>query len=142
LFVGNSFTHGHADPAKSYHAAGITDANGTRMGGVPGIFKRLAELSGYPCEVTIEAVGGRTFALHRKEHAPRIADSRSSVAALHAHTSHPVPSALAGPADAFLRDGAALHDLVLIANPDAKLLLYQTWASPTSARANGYGGYL
>jgi len=142
LFVGNSFTHGHADPAKSYHAAGITDANGTRMGGVPGIFKRLAELSGYPCEVTIEAVGGRAFDFHLKKHATLIADSRWDVVVLQDHSTHPLPSAHGGHADAFLRDGDALHDLVLVANPDAKVLLYQTWASPTSAGANGYGGDL
>eukprot|EP01031_Cornospumella_fuschlensis_P007068 gene7068-8773_t len=43
LFVGNSFLHGHAPPVLHYNAARVADLNGSGYGGVPGVFKQLAD---------------------------------------------------------------------------------------------------
>ena len=61
LFVGDSFTHGHATPVLYYNAAAITDVNGTGYGGVPGIFKQLTVDAGLNYNVTIEAISSMSL---------------------------------------------------------------------------------
>lgn len=46
LFIGNSFTHAHVDPAYSFNRANVTDENGTGMSGVAGIFKGMTTQAG------------------------------------------------------------------------------------------------
>lgn len=74
LFVGNSYTFGRVDPVMSYNAARVndltrprpdltganfTDTTGTRpwephpWGGVPGIFKQLADQAGLAYDVSL-----------------------------------------------------------------------------------------
>ena len=67
LFVGNSFLHGHAPPLLHYNAAGVTDLNGTGLGGVPGVFKQLAAEAGVPVDVSTELVSGQTLQFHLRE---------------------------------------------------------------------------
>src|SRR5690349_9990069 len=65
LFVGNSFTQSAGNAGQNYNAANVTDANGTGIGGIPGIFKKMAEEGGFlGVNVTSETVGGETLAYH------------------------------------------------------------------------------
>lgn len=142
LFVGNSFTHGHEGPVMSYNSANITDANGSGYGGVPGVFKKLTDQAGLAYAVTIEAVSGQTLGYHLSNRASVIGDPKWDVVVLQENSTWPLPSANGGNPDAFIAGGDGLQDLILAANPSARVLLYETWASPTSAASNGYSGNL
>ncbi|CAM2971615.1 hypothetical protein [Rariglobus hedericola] len=142
LFVGNSFTHGHENPVMVYNKANITDANASGYGGVPGIFKKLTDQAGLDYGVTIEAVSSQTFSYHLANRATIIADPKWNVVVLQENSTRPLPSNKGGEPALFLSGGDGLQDLILSANPDARVLLYETWASPTSADGNGYAGNL
>lgn len=142
LFAGNSFTHGHEDPVMSYNRAAITDANGSGHGGVPGVFKKLSAQAGLDYGVTIEAVSAQTLAYHLANKAAVIADPKWSHVVLQENSTRPLPADHGGNPDAFIAGGDGLLDLVRAANPAAKVLIYETWASPTSASASGYSGSL
>lgn len=142
LFVGNSFTHGHENPVMGYHRSAITDANNLGYGGVPAVFKKLTEQEGLSYAVTIEAVGGQTLRYHLANKAGIIGDAKWDVVVLQENSTRPLPSAHGGDPAAFLAGGDGLHDLVLAANASARVLIYETWASPASAIGNGYSGDL
>ncbi|KQW46389.1 MULTISPECIES: hypothetical protein [unclassified Roseateles] len=67
LFVGNSFLHGHVPPVLHYNAARVTDLNGSGYGGVPGVFKQLADDAGVAVDVASELVSGQTLQFHADE---------------------------------------------------------------------------
>jgi hypothetical protein len=46
LFIGNSYLFGSGSPLRYYRANTVTDLNGTGFGGVPAVFKLLANQSG------------------------------------------------------------------------------------------------
>lgn len=142
LFLGNSFTHGHNGPALSYNKSAITDANHSGHGGVPGMFKKLTTQAGVDFDVTIEAVSGETLAYHLKEKAATISNTKWDVVVLQENSLRPLPVSRGGDPAAFIAGADGLLDLIRARNPAARVILYETWASPTSASANGYRGDL
>jgi hypothetical protein len=142
LFVGNSFTHGHAAPVMTYNSSQITDANGTGYGGVPGIFKKLTTQAGLSYNVTIEAVSGQSLAVHLKSKSEIIGDPKWDIVVLQEQSTTPLPMDHGGKPTAFRAGADGLHDLVLAKNPKTKVVLYETWTSPASATAQRYGGLL
>lgn len=142
LFVGNSFTHGHAAPAMTYNKAQITDANGTGYGGVPGIFKKLTTQAGLNYNITIEAVSGESLNYHVANKSAIIGDAKWNIVVLQEQSTTPLPTAHGGSPTSFMTGADALHDLVLSKNPAAQVVLYETWSSPYSANAQTYSGAL
>ncbi|WP_309399150.1 hypothetical protein [Cerasicoccus maritimus] len=142
LFVGNSFTHGHNEPAVSYNQAAITDANSSNYGGVPGIFKKLTDQAGLDYEVTIEAVGGKTLDYHLTYKSAIIGSGDWDVVVLQDQSTRPLPEENGGEPAAFYSAADALMDLIQGANADTDVILYETWSSPTSATEKGYGSDL
>jgi hypothetical protein len=64
LFVGNSFTFGADSDAMTYRKGSVRDLNGDGMGGVPALFKRLADEAGLRYSVSLETAAGQTLAWH------------------------------------------------------------------------------
>lgn len=138
LFVGNSFTHGNNNPAMTYNAGQITDANGTGYGGVAGIFKAFTTEEGLNYNVTIEAVSSQTLLGHYASKSAIIGQPGWDVVVLQEQSITPLPTSHGGdPAD-FFAGVAALKGLINSSNPSASIFLYETWASPTSVTNQGY----
>lgn len=110
FFVGNSFTFG---------------------GPVPNLVQSLATYAGFE-EPNIEyrAIGGESLEGHRTDPAPGGAPARVSegwdAVVLQEHSVRPTDQL--GDPEGFKRDAAWFYDLAKIANPDAEVVLYQTWA--------------
>ncbi|ATB43599.1 cell division protein FtsK [Cystobacter fuscus] len=137
LFVGNSFTHGHEEPVYSYNKGAITDANNSGQGGVPGIFKKLTVQAGLAYDVTLETVSGETLSGHYATKAAIIGRAWDTVV-LQENSTRPLPTARGGNPTDFFTGANNLRNLVLTANPAARVFLYETWASPASVSAQGY----
>ena len=72
LFVGNSFTYGQPAGAPGptvmgYRPDSVTDLNGTRIGGVPALFKAFTQEAGLDYQVSLETVGGKGLDYHYNE---------------------------------------------------------------------------
>lgn len=153
LFVGNSFTHGnntegdpHAPGGSStfvydFNRGNVTDENGTGMGGVPGIFKALTVQAGLSYNVSIEAVSGQSLQYHLANKSGIIGQSRWDTVVLQDVSTNPLPALAGGDRYAEQSASFSLKRLINSAAPAAKLLLYETWASPTGvADANNAAG--
>ena len=128
LFVGNSFTHGHAAPVMYYNNAAITDANGTGYGGVPGIFKQLTVDAGLNHSVTIEAVGSATLNSHNSTKTNIIFQSKWQQVFLQEQSTYPLPSNRGGNLTSFRNAATSLEKGIHAANTNAQVFLYETWA--------------
>jgi hypothetical protein len=68
LFVGNSYTYGEpagaAPTVQFYRPDLVTDLNGTRLGGVPALFKAMTMEAGLYYAVSLETVPGAGLDLH------------------------------------------------------------------------------
>lgn len=126
LFVGNSFTYGNGD----YNHRAITDANGQGHGGLPATFKKMADEGGHAdVNVTIEAIGGQTLSHHLKARTD-VLGRRWDVVVLQDHSTRTFKSSAGGNVAAFRDAVKGIDALVRGANPDAKVLLFETWAHP------------
>lgn len=68
LFVGNSFTYGAGAPkVEAFRPQTVTDLNGTKIGGVPALFKAMAQQAGLDYDVSLETEGGAGLDFHYKE---------------------------------------------------------------------------
>lgn len=126
LFVGNSFLHGHAPPVLRYNAARVTDLNGTGHGGVPGVFKQLADDAGLHVEVASELVSGQTLQFHFSDKRALIAGRPWDVVVLQEYSV--LNPQRPGDAAAFVAAAGRLQALVHQRNPAARVYLMQTWA--------------
>ena len=110
FFVGNSFTFG---------------------GPVPALVEDLAIYAGFPPpDVEYRAIGGQTLQGHRADDgadgAPaRVAEGWDAVV-LQEHSVRPTDAV--GPAARFYEDATWFYDLAKGANPNAEVVLYETWA--------------
>jgi hypothetical protein len=68
LFVGNSFTYGAgASTVHEFRPHTVNDLNGTKIGGVPALFKAMTEQAGLDYEVSLETEGGAGLDFHYKQ---------------------------------------------------------------------------
>jgi len=130
LFVGNSFTHGAYAPVYTYNSAAIYDANGTGIGGIPGIFKKLSTQSGIQNNVTVEAVSSMTLEWHYQNRASIIGQTNWNVVVLQDQSTTPLPTNRGGTPSLFTQGVSDLSGLILATNPTAQVMLYETWAYP------------
>lgn len=63
LFVGNSFTYGNAT-VKVFQSHTVTDLNGTKIGGVPALFKAMTVQAGLDYAVSLETEPGAPLDFH------------------------------------------------------------------------------
>ncbi len=126
LFVGNSFLHGHAPPVLHYNAAGVADLNGSGYGGVPGVFKQLADEAGVHVEVASELVSGQTLQFHLDHKRERITGRPWDVVVLQEYST--LNPRKPGDPAAFISAVAELEGAVHAASPAARVYLLETWA--------------
>lgn len=126
LFVGNSFLHGHAPPVLHYNAARVTDLNGTGYGGVPAVFKQLADDAGLPVEVASELVSGQTLRFHLKQRRALITGRPWDIVVLQEYST--LSPQRPGDATAFIAAAGELEAAVHAVNPAARVYLMETWA--------------
>jgi hypothetical protein len=126
LFVGNSFLHGHMPPVLYYNAAHVTDLNGTGYGGVPGVFRQLADDAGLHVEVASELVGGQTLQFHHSDKRALITGRSWDVVVLQEYST--LSPRRPGDAGGFVSAAARLQAAVHAANPAARVYLMETWA--------------
>lgn len=138
LFVGNSFTHGHEEPTLSYNKAAVTDTNGSGVGGIPGIFKKLTVQAGLSFNVCLETASGQTLGWHASNRTAIIGQATWNAVVLQEQSTTPLPTPRGGSPTAFTDAARTLRSLVLSKNPAASLFLYETWASPTGVGTQGY----
>ena len=110
FFVGNSFTLG---------------------GPIPLLVQDLAVSAGFPePRVDYRAVGGRTLEWHRSDADPDSAPARIAegwdVVVLQEFSTRPTDAI--GPAERFKDDATFFHDLAIGSRPNARVILYETWA--------------
>lgn len=109
FFIGNSFT---------------------LQGPIPDIVDQLAVAAGFP-DPTIEfrAVGGQSLTFHRNDDSAEGAVAKVEegwdVVVLQDFSTRPTD---AGDPAAFKDDATYFHDLARTANPEARVILYETWA--------------
>lgn len=126
LFVGNSFLHGHAPPVLHYNAARVTDLNGTGLGGVPGVFKQLADDAGIEIDVASELLSGQTLRHHLDNKRAAIVSQPWDVVVLQEHST--LSPRRPGDASAFIAAAGELEAAVHAASPTARVYLMETWA--------------
>lgn len=125
LFVGNSFTFAAGTPAQQWRSETVTDLNGTAIGGVPAIFRSLAEQSGRKFNVSLETSPGRNLAYHLTEKAAVI-DRPWDYVVLQGHSLLDKDK----PGDATTHASAAkgLAELLRAKNPKVDIRLVATWS--------------
>lgn len=126
LFVGNSFLHGHAPPVLHYNAARVTDLNGTGYGGVPGIFRALADEAGLQVAVASELMSGQTLRAHLDHKREALTSQPWDVVVLQEHST--LGPRRPGEPAAFIAAVGALEAAVHAVNRSARVYLLQTWA--------------
>ncbi|MGM9482974.1 DUF4886 domain-containing protein [Roseateles sp. NT4] len=126
LFVGNSFLYGHIPPVLRYNAARVTDLNGMGYGGVPALFKQLADDAGLSVEVSSELVGGQTLQFHFSSKRALITSRPWDVVVLQEYST--LNPQRPGDATAFIAAAAQLEAAVHGVNPAARVYLLETWA--------------
>lgn len=73
LFIGNSFTYGAgSESTHHFHPDSVTDLNKSKIGGVPALFKAMADQAGVPYQVSLETKGGVGLDFHLKEKQPLV----------------------------------------------------------------------
>lgn len=143
LFVGNSYTFGGLSAVEAYNKASVTTdpsslpADGTTpadhpgrtgvFGGVPGIFKKMADEAGVRYEVHMEVYGGKPLEFHYKSALPIIAQAKWQLVVLQGYSTEALPVARGGKPDNFVANAALLEQAVHHANPAAKVYLYETF---------------
>lgn len=129
LFVGNSFTHGGSTAVHGYNAGAIVDENASRppMGGIPGIFKKLADESGRFYEVHIELVGGKDLEYHYNHSLPVIASGRWDKVVLQGYSTEALPEDHSRNRTSFVKYARLLTKAIHEANPKTEIYLNETW---------------
>ena len=125
LFIGNSFTFGSGTPVKEWRPATVTDLNGTKIGGVPAIFKAFVTQAGRDFDVSLETSPGKNLAFHLKEKAELISQSWDYVL-LQGHSL--LDKDKPGDATTHARAAKALAELLRSKNPKADIRLVSTWS--------------
>lgn len=138
LFVGNSFTHGQGAPVLNYNASSITDLNGLGYGGVPGVFKKLADEGGFAgVKVSIEAISGQTLAYHYSNQKTKVG-RRWDVVVLQEYSTGTLTTLSSGNLAGFRQAVQDIAALVRAQNPAVKIALYETWARPDLVPSSSY----
>ncbi|WP_431262134.1 beta/gamma crystallin-related protein [Roseateles chitinivorans] len=136
VFIGNSFTHGNANPVLHYNSANVTDLNGSGYGGMPGLFKQLTVEAGLNYQVAIEAVSAQTLKFHYTSKRA-VLDNQRWDAVVMQDQSNLDPAAPGNPASLITYSGLLekfIHGVDVNANANgnakANVWLLATWPRP------------
>ncbi|MBS0411196.1 MAG: PEP-CTERM sorting domain-containing protein [Proteobacteria bacterium] len=131
LFVGNSFTFGANSAAKVYRPETVTDLNGPidgrTIGGVPALFKAMADEAGLDYQVSLETVGGKGLDFHYTQKLPLLDKAWDDVVLQSYSTldaAHPGDPAIV------VKYTRLFADAFTARNPKVKIWLTATWSRP------------
>jgi hypothetical protein len=115
LFFGNSFTMGVGAQSVFHH------------GGVPALVQAIAQSRGKNLTATMEAVGGKDLAFHlaRPETATALTAKKWDWVVLQDYSTR---ATHAGSLEDHIKDVLAFRNRIVAVDPDAKIILYETWA--------------
>lgn len=139
LFVGNSFTYGEpagaAPTVKNFRPSTVTDLNGTKVGGVPALFKAMTEQAGLQYDVSLETVGGKGVDYHYKHRLDTIVKPYDKVL-LQSYST--LDAADPGNPAILLTYTGLLAKAFRAVNPAVEVMLMSTWSRADLAyRGNG-----
>lgn len=129
LFVGNSFTYG--DPAGAapdvlnYRPNTVTDLNGTRIGGVPALFKAMTVQAGLNYDVSLETNPGVGVDWHYNNRYSTIVKPFDMVLLQSFST---LDAARPGNPETLIRYSGLLAQAFQEQNPDVDVRLTATWS--------------
>lgn len=131
LFVGNSFTFGANSAVKVYRPETVTDLNGPidgrTIGGVPALFKAMADEAGLDYQVSLETVGGKGLDFHYTQKLPLLDKAWDDVVLQSYSTldaAHPGDPAIV------VKYTRLFADAFTARNPKVKIWLTATWSRP------------
>ncbi len=114
LFVGNRFMYGGSTKVHNYNAATATDEppGEPSVGGIPAIFKKLADEAGLRYEVHVETAGDEDLEFHYQHARDLLAWGKWDAVVLQGYSTEPLPAARGGKWDNFLHFAALLENLI------------------------------
>jgi len=124
LFVGNSFTYGNT-LVKGFHAHTVNDLNGTKIGGVPALFKAMTVQAGLEYQVSLETEPGAGLDFHYNKKLDTIARPWD-VVLLQSHSL--LDGAAPGSHDQLIRYSGLLARAFHARNPKVDVRLTATWS--------------
>jgi hypothetical protein len=125
LFVGNSFMYGAGTPVQSWRPQTVTDLNGTKIGGVPALFKAFAAEAGREFNVSLETSPGKNLDYHLANKADVIGRSWDYVA-LQGYST--LDSRKPGDPASLVQSARSLAGLLRSKNPNVDIRLVATWS--------------
>lgn len=115
LFIGNSYTYGAKEPEVQ------------KLGGVPKLVELIAASKGRAISTEMLATGGKDLGFHlqQPETEPKVRSKKWGGVVLQDFSSK---ATRAGNVEEFFQNGATFYKLVREVVPDARVVLYETWA--------------
>jgi hypothetical protein len=115
LFIGNSYTYGEKAPEVR------------ELGGVPKLVELVAAGKGRTISTDMLATGGKDLGFHlqQPETEPRVRSKKWDTFVLQDFSTK---ATRAGNVEEFFQNGATFYRLVREASPEARVVLYETWA--------------
>lgn len=125
LFIGNSFTRGEGSPVNFYGADRVTDLRGAGHGGVPAIFKTLADEARLDWTVSLELQDAMGLDFHYLQRRDVIAGRYDAVVM---QGRSDLDEAHPGNPDVHVAYAGLLAALFRRANPKVRVALVSTWS--------------
>lgn len=125
LFVGNSFTQGAHSAVRRYRTDTVTDLTGDGTGGVPAIFKLMAQQAGLSYEVSLETQGGKGLDFHY-ETRRALLDRKWDIVVLQDFST--LDRARPGDPGLLLRYSGLFASMFRQRNPAVRIELNSTWS--------------
>jgi hypothetical protein len=125
LFVGNSFTFGATSAVRHYRADTVHDLNGSDIGGVPALFRRMSEQAGLNYDVSLETIGGADLYRHWNEKRALI-DQPWDAVVLQSHST--LDAKVLGDPTRLIASVRMIGEALMEKNANVALYLTATWA--------------
>ena len=126
LFVGNSFTFGDGSAVRFFRSGTVTDLNGEGIGGVPALFKALADQAGLSYDVSLETRPGSSLDFHVANKLAEIRSRPWDKVVMHGHST--LDSAKPGDPAKLIAASQQLAGVLRELNPKVDIHLMATWS--------------
>jgi len=135
IFVGNSFFFGSHTAVLKYQNDTVTDLNGTKVGGVPALFKAFTKQVGLDYTVDLETMGGKGFNHHYNEKLGVITAKSYDDVILQGYST--LDGDKPGNPELLIKYTKLLSDAMRAKSPNANIQLVSTWSRPDQVYVEG-----
>ena len=125
LFIGNSFTYALGSAVETFQPGTVTDLNGSKIGGIPALFKSFTQQAGLDYTVSLETVGGSGLDLHFNTKKPLIDKAWDNVVM---HTFSTLNASMPGNPAQLIQYTGLLTSMFEARNPNVNVNLMATWS--------------